>query len=124
MSVSRPGKRIQNADGKFDSFVDLYDRRQTKMDPRAHAMAMEQVGQGILAVAEQEEKRLDAQLKGLENLGRTCSVLFRLLSSSANQHILFVLDEDDFEALRQKRRLMLQKKMKLEQDWKQMGHGR
>jgi len=87
-------------------------------------MAMEQVGQGILAVAEQEEKRLDAQLKGLENLGRTCSVLFRLLSSSANQHILFVLDEDDFEALRQKRRLMLQKKMKLEQDWKQMGHGR
>lgn len=39
------------------------------MDPRAHAMAMEQVGQGILAVAEMEEKRLDAQLKGLENLG-------------------------------------------------------
>ena len=40
------------------------------MDPRAHAMAMEQVGQGILAVAEMEEKKLDAQLKGLENLGK------------------------------------------------------
>ena len=35
-----------------------------------------------------------------------------------------LVDEDDFEALRQKRRLMLQKKMKLEQDWKQIGHGR
>lgn len=45
------------------------------MDPRAHAMAMEQVGQGILAVAEQEEKRLDAQLKGLENLGKAHNVL-------------------------------------------------
>ena len=45
------------------------------MDPRAHAMAMEQVGQGILAVAEQEEKRLDAQLKGLENLGKKHGIL-------------------------------------------------
>jgi thiol-disulfide isomerase/thioredoxin len=34
------------------------------------------------------------------------------------------LDEDDFEALRQKRKIMLQKKMKMEQDWKQLGHGR
>lgn len=45
--------------------------------------------------------RLDAQLASLENL-----------------------DEDDFEALRQKRRLDLQKKMRQEQDWRQMGHGR
>ena len=30
---------------------------------------MERVGDGILQVAEAEEKRLDAQLKSLENLG-------------------------------------------------------
>lgn len=35
-----------------------------------------------------------------------------------------IVDEDDFEALRQKRRQNLQKKMKQEQDWKQLGHGR
>lgn len=34
------------------------------------------------------------------------------------------LDEDTFEALRQKRKLNLQKKMRQEQDWKQLGHGR
>lgn len=34
-----------------------------------HAQAMEQVGQGILQVAAMEEKKLDAQLKDLENLG-------------------------------------------------------
>jgi thiol-disulfide isomerase/thioredoxin len=33
-------------------------------------------------------------------------------------------DEDSFEALRQKRKLMLQKKMRQEQDWRQLGHGR
>jgi len=34
------------------------------------------------------------------------------------------MDEDDFEMLRQKRKLLLVKKMKKEQDWKQLGHGR
>ena len=62
---------------------------------------MERVGEGILHQAILEEKRLDSQLKSLENM-----------------------DEDDFEALRQKRRLQLQKKMRQEQDWKQLGHGR
>jgi hypothetical protein len=62
---------------------------------------MERVGEGILQVAESEERKLDAQIRALENL-----------------------DEDDFEALRQKRRLMLQKRVRQEQDWKQLGHGR
>ena len=61
---------------------------------------MERVGEGILAVAEQEEKKLDKQLKDIENL-----------------------DEDDFEALRQRRRAQLQQKLRKEQDWKQLGHG-
>jgi len=63
--------------------------------------AMEQVSAGILQQAQEEEKKLDAQLKDMEKL-----------------------DEDDFEALRQRRKLALQKKMKQEQDWKQLGHGR
>jgi thiol-disulfide isomerase/thioredoxin len=37
---------------------------------------------------------------------------------------LYAADEDTFEALRQKRKLMLQKKMRQEQDWRQLGHGR
>ena len=41
------------------------------MDKFLHAQAMEKVGQGILQVAEMEEKKLDAQLKDLENLGFT-----------------------------------------------------
>ena len=65
------------------------------------AMMMEKVGDSILASALQEEKRLDAQLASIENL-----------------------DEDDFEALRQKRKIELQKKLRQEQDWKQLGHGR
>mmetsp|Transcript_8507 Transcript_8507/g.12700 ORF Transcript_8507/g.12700 Transcript_8507/m.12700 type:complete len:225 (-) Transcript_8507:101-775(-) len=65
------------------------------------AQMMERVGDGILAVAEMEEKKLDAQIKGLEQM-----------------------DEDDFEALRQRRRQQLQQKMRQEQDWKQLGHGR
>jgi hypothetical protein len=36
---------------------------------QVHAQAMEQVGAGILAVAAAEEKKLDAQLKDMENLG-------------------------------------------------------
>jgi hypothetical protein len=39
------------------------------MMDRAHAEAMEQVGAGILQVAQAEERRLDAQLKQFENLG-------------------------------------------------------
>lgn len=92
------------------------------MDVRAHAQAMEQVGAGILQVAAAEERKLDAQLKDMENLGRKC------LSLLSNHRIVLnyicFADEDDFEALRQKRRLNLQKKMKMEQDWKQLGHGR
>jgi saccharopine dehydrogenase-like NADP-dependent oxidoreductase len=48
-----------------------------------------------------QERKLDAQIREMENL-----------------------DEDDFEALRQKRRLQLQQKMRQEQDWLQLGHGR
>ena len=62
---------------------------------------MERVGEGILRAAEAEEKALDAKLASIENL-----------------------DEDDFEALRQRRKLELQKKMRQEQDWRQLGHGR
>lgn len=39
------------------------------MDDKRHAMLMERVGEGILQVAQAEEKRLDEQLKSLENLG-------------------------------------------------------
>lgn len=70
-------------------------------NPNAHAALMERVGEGILAVAEMEERRIDEQLKKIEKL-----------------------DDDDFEVLRQKRHLMLQKKARQEQDWAQLGHGR
>ena len=61
---------------------------------------MEKVGEGILQVALAEERRLDAQLQKMETL-----------------------DEDDFEALRQKRRLELQRTVRQNQDWTQLGHG-
>jgi thiol-disulfide isomerase/thioredoxin len=61
---------------------------------------MERVGNGILAAAKQQELQLDYQLKQMENM-----------------------DEDDFETLRQKRRLQMQKQLRQEQDWKQLGHG-
>lgn len=63
--------------------------------------AMENMTHGLLQAAAQEEAKLDAQMKDMENL-----------------------DEDDFEMLRQKRKIMLQKKMKQEADWRQLGHGR
>mmetsp|Transcript_30854 Transcript_30854/g.31399 ORF Transcript_30854/g.31399 Transcript_30854/m.31399 type:complete len:226 (+) Transcript_30854:151-828(+) len=66
-----------------------------------HAMLMEKVGEGILQQAEKEEKKLDEQLKQLENM-----------------------DEDSFEALRQKRKQNLIKQMKQQEEWKQIGHGR
>eukprot|EP01041_Mallomonas_annulata_P011690 gene11690-24477_t len=59
------------------------------------------VGEGILKVAEVEERRLDAQLAQIENM-----------------------DEDDFEALRQKRKQNMIKQMHQEEEWKQNGHGR
>lgn len=61
---------------------------------------MESVGQGILQVAESEERKLDEKIQKIEQL-----------------------DEDDFEALRQRRKQMLQKQLRQEQDWKQLGHG-
>ena len=61
---------------------------------------MEKVSAGILQAALAEERRLDAEL---EKMG--------------------TLDEDDFEALRQKRRLDLQKTARQNQDWMQLGHG-
>lgn len=39
------------------------------MQDKAHAMAMERVGEGIIRAAEAHEKALDAQIKDLENLG-------------------------------------------------------
>lgn len=70
------------------------------MDQQQAAL-IERVGDGILQVAEQQERQLDAQIEALENM-----------------------NDDDFEVLRQKRRLQLQKKMRQEQDWAQLGHGR
>jgi hypothetical protein len=65
------------------------------------ARLMERVGEGILQAAQAEERRLDEQLAGMDNI-----------------------DEDNFEALRQKRKIDLQKKLRQEQDWRQLGHGR
>lgn len=45
----------------------------------AHAKAMEKVGEGILQAAEAQERKLDAQLKSLENLGK-----FELLYAPPN----------------------------------------
>jgi len=62
---------------------------------------MEKVSAGMLAVAQAQEAALDAQLASMGEL-----------------------DEDDFEALRQKRKINLQRQMRQEQDWRQLGHGR
>jgi hypothetical protein len=97
---------------------------------------MERVGDGILQVAAAEERKLDGQLKVIEKLGEyfnNFKFCFSIYNTSlhACYHLLVIniitfiyLDEDDFEALRQKRKLLLQKKMKQEQDWRQLGHGR
>ena len=64
---------------QFSAFLALLDcikkaKRSSKsiyhrtMDSQ-HLKLMENVGKGILQVAEAEEKRLDAQLRDLENLG-------------------------------------------------------
>lgn len=57
--------------------------------------------EGLLDQASKEEQKLDAQLKSLEGL-----------------------DEDDYEVIRQRRLIGLQKKARQEQDWRQLGHGR
>lgn len=62
---------------------------------------IERVEHGMLMAAHAQEAALDAQLKKMETLG-----------------------EDDFEALRQKRKLDLQRQLRQEQDWRQLGHGR
>jgi hypothetical protein len=62
---------------------------------------MEQVDKAMLDITLEKEKALDKQLKGEENL-----------------------DEDDFEYIRQKRKLQLQKMARQRQDWLQLGHGR
>eukprot|EP01031_Cornospumella_fuschlensis_P041540 gene41540-50692_t len=61
---------------------------------------IEQVNEGILKVAEEEERKLDERIRNLEQL-----------------------DEDDFEALRERRKLAMMKQVRQEQDWKQLGHG-
>ena len=71
------------------------------MISKAEFGMIERVNEGMLQVARAQEAALDAQLAKMENLG-----------------------EDDFEALRQKRKLDLQRQMRQEQDWKQLGHGR
>lgn len=63
--------------------------------------AMEAVSNSLLASAAAEEAALDEKLKAMENM-----------------------DEDTFEALRQKRKINLQKQMRQEADWRQLGHGR
>lgn len=65
------------------------------------ALISERVGQGILQVAELQERALDAKIKEMENM-----------------------DEDDFEALRQKRKQDMLKQRQQEQTWRQNGHGR
>lgn len=62
---------------------------------------IERVEHGMLLAAQAQERALDEQLKKMETLG-----------------------EDDFEALRQKRKLDLQRQLRQEQDWRQLGHGR
>lgn len=57
--------------------------------------------EGLLEQTKIEEAKLDEQLKQLEEMG-----------------------EDDYEVLRQKRLLALQRKARQEQDWRQLGHGR
>lgn len=63
---------------------------------------MEMVGNSMLASALAEEQALDAQLAKMDEN----------------------MTEDNFEALRQKRKIMLQKQMRKEADMRQVGHGK
>ena len=65
------------------------------------AMILEQASEGLLMHARDEEKKMAAEIEKMEKL-----------------------DEDDFELLRQKRKLQMMKKQREQQDWKQLGHGR
>ena len=62
---------------------------------------MEMAGKSILASALAEEAELDAKLASMDA----------------------AMDEDTFEALRQKRKLQMQKQMRKEADLRQCGHG-
>lgn len=62
---------------------------------------MEQVDKAMLAITLEQEKALDKKMNQEANL-----------------------DEDDFEYIRQKRKLQLQKVARQRQDWLQLGHGR
>jgi hypothetical protein len=62
--------------------------------------AMEMVGESLLASALAEERELDAKLAAMDNV-----------------------DEDTFEALRQKRKLQMQKQLRKDADMRQLGHG-
>ena len=53
---------------------------------------------------------------------RNCLLKEKLLDAQLEK--FDKLDEDEFEILRQKRRQNFQKKVRQEQDWKLMGHGR
>lgn len=61
---------------------------------------MDAVGKSILESALKEEAELDAKLSAMDNV-----------------------DEDTFEALRQKRKLQMQKQLRKEADMRQLGHG-
>ena len=67
---------------------------------QAEQKAISAVADGMLMVAQEEERKLDEKLSQMDKL-----------------------DEDDFETLRQKRKLQLQKQMRKEQDLRQLGHG-
>jgi hypothetical protein len=88
------------------------------MDPYQSKL-IEQVGEGILQVAQAEEHKLDEELKALDKLGGNLRIKIQIIKPNT-----YVSDEDDFEALRQKRKLMLQKQFRQDQDWRQLGHGR
>ena len=64
--------------------------------------AMEMVGESMLASALQEEAELDAKLAAMDG----------------------DMNEDTYEALRQKRKIQLQKQMRKDADMRQLGHGR
>ena len=81
--------------------MDFEQHKRNFMQQKMQEKMMEQVSSKILEGALAEERRLDEQLAKAENL-----------------------DEDDFETLRQKRKLDLQKKARQEMDWRQLGHGK
>ena len=63
---------------------------------------MEMAGESILQSALAEEAQLDAQLASMDG----------------------AMDEDTFEALRQKRKIQMQKQLRKDADMRQCGHGR